>query len=442
MSKLALCRGEKLPDLDNGNMFNTGSDMFFWPIINREMENGVLKVLREVKMSGTDLTKEFEAGFAKWHGVKYAIGHSSGTASLQTAMYAVGLGAGDEMICSDITYWASCAQALTLGASVIFADIDPMTLCINPDDIEHRITPKTKVIMVVHYLGYPADMDRIMAIAKKHNLKVIEDVSHAHGSLYKGQIVGTFGDAAGFSLMSAKSFAIGEAGMFITNDRECYERAILFAHYERQDELTIPELKAEGGIPIGGYKYRMHQMSSVVGIEMLKCFPEQMEEVNKAMNYFWDSLEGLKGIRAHRPPHGSNCTMGAWYCPHGIYLPEELDGLSAKRFCEALQAEGIVGTNPGCNAALADHRLFYATDVYGSGKPTNFSGRSEGCPVSDNIQEHTFYIPWFKKFRPQEIDMYVEKFKLVIDNYKELLPGDDANLRNSGNWALSPKKKK
>lgn len=442
MSKLAFSRGEKLPDLDSGNMFNTGSDMFFWPMINQEMENGVVKVLREVKMSGWDLTKEFEAGFARWHGVKYALGHSSGTASLQTAMYAVGLGAGDEMICPNITYWASCAQALTLGASVVFADIDPVTLCINPDDMEHRITPKTKAIMVVHYLGHPADMDRIMPIAKKHNLKVIEDVSHAHGALYKGKMVGTFGDVAGFSLMSAKSFAIGEAGILITNDRECYEKAILFAHYERQGELTIPELKTEAGLPIGGYKYRMHQMSSVVGIEMLKCFPAQMEEVNKAMNYFWDGLEGSKGISAHRPSKDSNSTMGAWYCPHGIYHPEELEGLSVKRFCDALQAEGLAACSPGCNAALADHRLFYATDVYGRGKATNFSGKSEGFPIADNIQEHTFYIPWFKKFRPKEIDAYVEKLKLVIDNYKELLTGDDARLKISGNWALSHKKHK
>jgi len=88
------------------------------------------------------------------------------------------------------------------------------------------------------------------------------------------------------------------------------------------------------------------------------------------------------------------------------------------------------------------HRLFYATDVYGSGKATNFSGKSENFPVADNIQEHTFYIPWFKKFRPNEIDRYVEKFKLVIDNYKELLAGDEAKLKNSGNWALSPKNHK
>ena len=114
-----------------------------------------------------------------------------------------------------------------------------------------------------------------MEIAKKHNLKVIEDVSHAHGSLYKGKLVGTFGDAAGFSLMSAKSFAIGEAGIFITNNREYYEKAILFAHYERQSELTIPELKAEAGIPIGGYKYRMHQLSAAVGLVQLKYYEER-----------------------------------------------------------------------------------------------------------------------------------------------------------------------
>lgn len=167
-----------------------------------------------------------------------------------------------------------------------------------------------------------------------------------------------------------------------------------------------------------------------------------MEEINNAMNYFWDKLEGAKGIRAHRPTNDSNCTMGAWYAPHGLYHPEELEGLSIQRFCEALQAEGIIGFRPGCNTALAEHRLFYATDVYGSGTATNFSGKSKNLSISDKIQEHTFHIPWFKKFRPKEIDQYAEKVKLVIDNYQSLLTGDDKNQKISGNWGLSPKNTK
>ena len=107
-----------------------------------------------------------------------------------------------------------------------FADIDINTLCVDPDDIEHRITPKTKAIVAVHYAGHPCDMDKICAIAKKHGVKVIEDVSHAHGACWKGQKCGTFGDVAAMSVMSGKSLAVGEGGMLATNDQEILERAV------------------------------------------------------------------------------------------------------------------------------------------------------------------------------------------------------------------------
>jgi len=112
-----------------------------------------------------------------------------------------------------LLYWASCLQAYTLGTTVVFADIEPDTLCMDPNDIESKITDKTKAIVAVHYSEMPTKMDEIMKIANKHNLKVIEDVSHAHGGLYKGKMVGTFGEVSAFSLMSAKSFGIGEAGV-------------------------------------------------------------------------------------------------------------------------------------------------------------------------------------------------------------------------------------
>ena len=179
-------------------------------------------------MSGSDVTKKLERGFADWHGMKYGLGCNNGTAALHCAMFGLGIGSGDEIICPSITYWASCLPVYSLGGTVVFAEIDPQTLCLDPNDIEHRVTKKTKAIIVVHYCGRPAEMDKIMAIAKKHNLKVIEDASHAHGALYKGRMVGTFGHASGFSLMSGKSFAIGEAGIMLTNDKEVYQRAVAF----------------------------------------------------------------------------------------------------------------------------------------------------------------------------------------------------------------------
>lgn len=440
MGILNLTRQEQAANLDSGNMFNTGSEMFKWPVITQEMTDNVVQVLNEAGMSGTDITKKFERAFADWHKVEYGLGHSSGTAALHCAMYGVGIGPGDEVICPSVTYWASCVQAMNLGASVVFADIEPDTLCIDPDDIEHRITPRTKAIIVVHYLGYPADMDRIMPIARKHGLKVIEDVSHAHGSLYKGRMTGTFGDAAGYSMMSAKSFAIGEAGILLTNEREVYERAVAFAHHDRQGELSIFELKRNAGLSLGGFKYRMHQMSSAVGLEMVKIFPGLMKEVDRAMNYFWDQLEGVPGIRAHRPSADSGSTMGAWYCPHGLYNGDELGGLSLNTFCRALQAEGINGIAQGCNMALHTHRLFSEADVYGDGRPTNLSGPGANFPVSESIQERTFYIPWFKQYRPEEIDRYVEIFRKVADNCGELLPIDESSNEGKGLWALSSKK--
>jgi dTDP-4-amino-4,6-dideoxygalactose transaminase len=167
--------------------------LFHWPIVTSEDEEAVLDVLRKGKMSAIDITQEFEKEYAAWLGVDYALGYCNGTASLLGAMWACGIGAGDEIICPAMTYWASAAGVLHLGATVNFADIDPETLCIDPDDIEHRIGPKTKAIVVVHYAGYPCDMDRILPIARKHGLKVIEDASHAHGSLYKGRSCGSLG---------------------------------------------------------------------------------------------------------------------------------------------------------------------------------------------------------------------------------------------------------
>ncbi|MCM8816709.1 MAG: DegT/DnrJ/EryC1/StrS family aminotransferase, partial [Candidatus Omnitrophica bacterium] len=397
MSKLALLGGK--PAVKNT------SDDIFQRNITKEMEEAVLKVLREWKMSSTDITKEFERAFADWHKMKYGLGCNTGTSALHCAMFGIGIGEGDEIICQSTTYWASCLPAFSLGATVVFADIDPETLCINPDDIEHRITPRTKAIVVVHYAGYPADMDRILPIAKKHNLKIIEDVSHAHGALYKGKMVGTFGEVSAFSLMSGKSFAIGEAGIMLTNSRDIYERAILFGHYERHSEIENPELKKFSGLPWGGYKYRMHQMSSAIGLVQIKQFQTDMVEIDKAMNYFWDILEGYPGIRAHRPPKGSGCTKGGWYASLGRYIKEELDGLSISRFCEALRAEGVGWAYPGCNKPLHTHPLFQTVDVYRHGKPTRIAfsdtdvrEKDKSLPVAESLQKKVFSVPWFKHF--------------------------------------------
>ena len=436
--KPALFGGPKAVQKDPG-------DIFTWPIITKEDEDAVLGVLRRGAMSDMDVTKELEKEYAAWQGTKHALGFSTGTGALQAAMFGCKIGVGDEIISPSMTYWATCLPVFSLGGTVVFADIDPDTLCIDPNDIERRITERTKAIVVVHYMGHPSDMDPIMAIAEKHKIKVIEDVSHAHGALYKGRMVGSIGHVGAASMMSGKSLASGEAGMLTTDDREIYDRALAWAHYARfkADNVETDYLKPWAGLPMGGYKYRMHQLSAAVGRVQLKHYDERSAEIRKAMNYFWDLLEEVPGLRAHRTPPKSDSTMGGWYAACGLYRPEELEGLSVTRFCEAVTAEGVA-TSPGVNLPLHLHPLFNEVDIYGHGKPTRIANSDRdlrqpagSLPVSEGITERTYRIPWFKHYRPEIIEEYAAAFKKVALNYKELLADDPGNDISGGAWGLS-----
>jgi perosamine synthetase len=436
-STLALLGGPKAVQRDPGNMFT-------WPIVTEEDEKAVLDVIRSGGMSGTDVTKEFEKEFAAWQGMDMALGFSTGTGALQAAMFGCHVGVGDEIIAPSMTYWATCLPAFSLGATVVFADIDPDTLCIDPKDIEHRITERTKAIVPVHYAGHPCDMDAIMDIANRHNIKVIEDVSHAQGGLCKGRMTGTFGHVSAMSLMSGKSLAVGEAGMMLTNDREIYDRAIAWGHYGRFNASSIETdyLKPWMGLPMGGYKYRMHQASAAMGRVQLKHYDERSAEIRKSINYFWDLLEGVPGIKAHRPSKDSGSTMAGWYSPHGLYKTEELGGLSIARYCEAVSAEGR-DTRPGVNNPLHLHPLFNDIDVYGHGKPTRIAHTDRdvrqplgSLPVTEGIGKCTYTIPYFKHYRPEVIEEYAAAYRKVAENYKELLADDKGNPETMGGWSL------
>ncbi|MFI4911587.1 MAG: DegT/DnrJ/EryC1/StrS family aminotransferase [Sedimentisphaeraceae bacterium JB056] len=437
---LALLGGSKSVVADQG-------DMFKWPIITGDHEAAAIDVLRKGLMSGIEITQKFEAKYAKWYGADYALACPNGTSTILEAMYAVGVKKGDEVICPSITFWASVVQLYTLRATPVFADIDPETMNIDPADIERKITPRTKAIMVVHYGGYPADMDSIMDIARRHKLKVIEDCAHAHGTLYKGKLAGTFGDVGMFSLMTGKAFAIGEGGILITNDREAYERALLWGHYIRHGNLTIEGIKEFGGLPCGGAKNRLNQMVSAIGIVQIDKYPAQMVEIDKAMNYFCQGLDGLPGIDVMKLPEGS--TKGGWYYPHFRYKTEELGGLSLKRFCGAIEAEGSIAA-PGCNKPLHTHPLFISMDVFGEGKPSRIANLDDAegfeckqsLPVSERINNEVFGIPWFKHFRKDIIDEHIAAYKKVIDSYRELLDGDDHNDIDFGGFSSFFKKSK
>lgn len=413
------------------------SELFRWPIITAEDEQAVLDVLRNGRMSGNEISKQFEAEFAAWIGAKYALSYPNGTDALRGAMWAAGLAAGDEIICPSITYWASCTQALTLGVAVHFADIDPQTLCIDPKDIEHRIGPRTRAIMVVHYCGHPCDMDRILAIAQRHGLAVIEDVSHAQGTLYKGRKVGTLGTVGAMSMMTGKSFPIGEGGMLVTNDRMVYERCIAYGFYERTGaasnfnavdrQVYDEELSGYAGIPLGGYKHRLNQIASAMGRVQLKHYDSRIAEIQQAMRRFWSLLQDVPGLRPHMADWATGNTMGGWYVPVGLYRPAELGGLPIARFCEAIRAEGIPGCHPGVNNPLHVHRVFHDADVFRMGRPTMIAfGQRDvrqgpgSLPVAEALPTSVLRMPWFKRDLPEWIETYAAVFRKVSGHAADL----------------------
>ena len=436
MEKLAILGGTPVIQKD------APEALFKWPIITEEYEAAALDVVRNNKYSGTDITLQFQEEFAAWQGTEYALAFNNGTLSLEAAMFAIGLGAGDEIICPTKTYWASVVAATGFGASAVFCNITDM-LTIDPTDLERCLSPRTKAIMVVHYFGYPCDMDAIMAFAKKHNLLVIEDVSHAQGGLYKGKKLGTFGDVAAMSLMSWKSFAAGEMGMMVTNNRRYYERAIAYAHYERNNEKNIwesDELKPYFNIPLGGVKGRVNQICPAIGRVQLKYYDERTAELRRAMNYFFDQLEGVPGIKPIRANEAEGSTSAGFYSPHMAYYPEELGGLSVRRFCEAVNAElnGRFKSWDGGNYCLHTHAFFQTYDPIHLGKPGRIAFAERDLREDDKYlkpseEKYCFSVPWFIQCMPEEIDLYAAAYRKVAENYAQLLDSDKDEAQG-GRW--------
>lgn len=420
-------------------------DLCRWPIITAEDEEAVLGVLRRgAAISDWDISTKFEEEFSQWQGCRHAITYPNGTAAILAAMYGLKIGPGDEVICPSITFWGSILQSYSLGAVPVFADIDPQTLCLDPATLEAWITPRTKAIVVVHYCGHPADMDAIVEIAQRRNLKVLEDVSHAQGGLCKGRRVGSFGHVAATSLMAQKSLVAGEGGIAWTEDREIYDRMVAWGHYNRfKANIETDYLKQYAGLPLGGNKGRLNQMSAALGRVQLKHYDDRCTEIRKAMNYFWDRMEGIPGIYVHRVDEASGSNMAGWYSAKAHFRSEELGGLSLTAFARAVRAEGGV-VMPGCNLPLHLHRLFIDADIYGHGRPTRYAFSEStvrqpagSLPVSESINSRVFGINRLIHFRPQQIDQHVEAYRKVALNYRELLADDPGDKDRIGAWSGS-----
>jgi len=189
--------------------------------IKSEIDRAIAGVIEKTQFVRGDAVAEFEQAFAGYCGVSHAVGVANGTDALMLALRAVGVGEGDEVITTPFTFTATTEAIHWVGARIVFADIDPENYTIDVGQLESKITARTRAIMPVHLYGHPADMDAILALAKKHDLKVIEDAAQAHGALYKGKRVGSFGHAACFSFYPGKNLgAYGDAGGVVTHDPE------------------------------------------------------------------------------------------------------------------------------------------------------------------------------------------------------------------------------
>lgn len=241
--------------------------------IDDEDIQAVVKALSADFLTTGPKIAEFEQCVAEYVGAKYAVAISNGTAALHAACYAAGIGEGDEVITTPITFAASANCILYCGGKPVFADIDPFTYNIDPSDIKRKITKKTKAIIVVHYAGQPCDMDEIHEIAQQYNLIVIEDASHALGAKYKGKSIGSLSDLTTFSFHPVKHITTGEGGMITTDNKDLYDKLMLFRTHGITRNMDL--LSRDEGpwyyeqIELG-YNYRITDVQCALGISQMK----------------------------------------------------------------------------------------------------------------------------------------------------------------------------
>ncbi len=275
--------------------------------------------------------RDFERAFAKYEEVDYALGVTSGSAALKVALIALDIGPGDEVICPAFTFMATYEAVLEVGAIPVMADIDE-TLNLDPDDIPNKITPRTKAVIPVHMCGAPARIDKIVKVAKKHKLLVLEDTAQALGASFKGKKLGTFGNMGSFSFDHYKTITTGEGGMLITSDADLYHRAEWY-HDHGHDHLSTVS-RALDGRTILGFNYRMNELQGALGLAQLKKLEKVLAAQRKNKAIVKDFLKVVPGIgfRSVPDPEGDSATFLAFN------LPEEK---LTRVFQAALKEEGL-----------------------------------------------------------------------------------------------------
>ena len=324
-SKLAILGGE--PVRKNKSWPN-------WPYWDENVIDSIVKTTKSriwcriQSESGTVPT--FEKKFAQLLGAKFCVATGSGTQALHTCVEALGIGPGDEVITSPYTDPGTIASILSARALPVLADLDRESYQLDPDDVERRITENTKAIMPVHIMGQPCHMDRIMEIAQKHNLRVIEDAAQAHLAEYKGKKLGTIGDLGCFSFQSSKTIACGEGGAIIGNDEELMDKC-----YTVHNHGT----SRRGRTEVAGPKYRMNEFEAAVLLGQLLSVEERFARRNENAAYLTSRIKDIPGIVPQKLYEGT--ASGSFYIYAMTYRKEYFNDADRTKFLKALRAEGV-----------------------------------------------------------------------------------------------------
>jgi dTDP-4-amino-4,6-dideoxygalactose transaminase len=366
-------------------------------ILGPEEIEAVTAVLESGWLSMGPKTQEFEKLFANFLGIKHAFAVANGTAALHLACEVLGLKAGDEVLCPALTFVASANAILYTGALPVFVDINgPHDLNLSVEDAARKVTVRTRAVMVVHYAGYPCDMDAIWELARRHGLKIIEDCAHAHGGDYHShdgvRKAGTIGDAGCFSFFSNKNMTTGEGGMVVTNDDEVAAK-IKMARSHGMTTLTWDRHKGRSfsyDVMARGYNYRLDEMRAALGIVQLQRLKEGNDRRWELTLEYWEKLQGLAQLEL--PFHGA--PIGSTHHIFPILLRE---GALRAAFMSALAAAGIQTSihYPPI------HRFSYYRQLW----PADF----DHClPQTEDVATREVTLPLFPAMTPSQLAQVVQ----------------------------------
>lgn len=387
---------------------------------------------------GGEKVLEFENAWAEKYGFKHAISVNSWTTGLMVAVGACGIEPGDEVICSPYTMSASATSVLFYGGIPIFADINIDDFCLDPKSIEAKITKRTKAILVVHIFGASADMDAIMKIAKKHNLKVIEDGAQSPGALYKGKAVGAIGDIGGFSLNFHKHIHTGEGGMLVTNDDSIAFKAQLIRNHGENYADQLPKDQLSNII---GSNYRLSEIQCAIGIEQLKKLSGIIEYRAKLAKYLSQELKQFPFLTL--PLEDKENTTHVYYV-YPMRFNAQKAGISRSLFVKAVNAEyplaegyESIPMTEGYVKPLYLNPIYQEKIAIGSkGFPFNYNKGVEYnydkgiCPVAEKMHYEEFICtpivrkPLSLKNMKDFVDV-IKKVLLNVEDLKKAFPKND-----------------